>query len=223
MYSNKFNHDWTLSTEQESALKDYCLSAKMITDIGAGDLELSKKCIKLGAEIVYAVDYEFPQKDLKNYNIVKVKHDLSSGLPIINRDKYLNAIISWPQGELDFDTLSEYGMQHINHPNWLKILPELKSVLYLGKNCDGHTSGLPIFWAILAGWECRYLIPDKANNMVLYTNQKRIKEHPLNIEEFYAFSGGNLEYKPNTEVSFGKYNDEMKQILAGWRKSVGLQ
>ena len=110
------------------------------------------------------------------------------------------------------------------YPLWEKILPHFYSIIYLGSNHNGITCGLPKFWAILAGMKCVTMFPDKKNNMIFYINEKRTKEEPLNSEEINGLSAiPKRKFLEKTALHKSEINDQLVEILAAWRNSIGLK
>jgi hypothetical protein len=139
---------WHLTVEQEHALKA-AVQGKVIHDLGAGDLSLSKEMIRFGARKVIAVEKELQEFPVpfshKLFPVSCYFHDYKA--PIAT------AVVSWP---VNWET------------KLVPLLERAKSIVYLGKNTDGSMCGTAeMFRHFLTRSLCAY-VPSVENTLMVY-------------------------------------------------------
>lgn len=133
-----------LNEEQCERLAPF-VKGKVVLDLGAGDLSLSRVLVQMGAKVV-AVDKEDPGVVVPGVRFVRSYfHDLRERAPV--------AFVSWP----------------VNwHSDIVPILVASTTVIYLGKNTDGTACGDPNLWEHLRAREVLAYVPDRRNTMAIY-------------------------------------------------------
>ena len=135
----------TLNTAHRKALRK-ALRGKIVHDLGAGDLELSRELLTLGASRVYAID--------------KMEHRGRLGRGLHYKRSYFHDL----RGPLDTIFLS----WPINHDVGLApLLRAAKTIVYLGKNTDGMMCGTPDIFATMICRELLDYVPDRKNCLVI--------------------------------------------------------
>jgi hypothetical protein len=117
------------------------VKGKIVHDLGAGDLELSRELLILGAREVYAIDKEPRPKPRPWPKHLHYKQDYFAN---INRRLDI-AFLSWP----------------INHDvNLFPLVTTAGIVAYLGKNTDGSMCGTPRLFEVMVRRELLAYVPD---------------------------------------------------------------
>lgn len=150
------------------------LIGRVIYDLGAGDLELARECLSLGATHVVAIDKEgLPRQ--KVAGVTKRRVSFAEF-----KDPAPTVALSWPV-------------------NWvveglLRIVRQAERVIYLGTNTDGMACGTKILWEHLAVREVLVHVPDRRNTLIVYggmllKSRKLLPEEyaSLNTDEVYSF------------------------------------
>jgi hypothetical protein len=160
-----------LTPTQRQAIQVH-VSGKTVHDVGAGDLELSKELLALGARRVVAIDKEEMPSPPKGIITVKSYfYDFTEPVQ--------TAFISWPV-------------------NWavlgLKpILERAPTVIYLGSNVDGRMCGIQKMWEQFSIREVLEYVPDPANTLIIYGSTRRKRSlfpeeyAALNLEKIWTF------------------------------------
>ena len=140
-----------LSLLQRRVLRPF-VKGKEIHDLGAGDLDLSKQLLKLGASRVHAYDKDFPDRNYTaqaplGMSIAQARfEELKGPFPII--------FLSWPQ----------------NCPNAaLTIHASLceEMLIYQGSNHGGSCCGHPNLFKVMVQRELLAYIPDQKNDLIV--------------------------------------------------------
>jgi hypothetical protein len=136
-----------LNAAQRKVLGQH-VRGKIIHDLGAGDLTLSRELLSLGAAEVYAIDKEskptswtWPRK--LHYKQAYF-HNVTSRMETI--------FMSWP----------------VNHE--ANLLPHILGagmVIYLGKNTDGSACGTPGLFEVMVRRELLAYEPDRKNCLIV--------------------------------------------------------
>lgn len=160
------------------------LVGKTVHDLGAGDLELARECLSLGAGHVVAIDKE------RNFSLPRAKiTKLHMSFAEFN-DPAPTVILSWP----------------VNHPahGLLRLVKEAETVVYLGTNTDGMACGTKPLWKHLATRKVLAHVPVRENTLIVYgallgKSRKVLPEEyaALNTDEIYSFDS---LYGPNPVV-----------------------
>ncbi len=130
---------------------------KVVHDLGAGNLALSKALLSMGARQVIAVDKE----------AVKGVHDqrtqaVPQRIQVVQRyfaqyqEPIDTAFVSWPANNVSSDNAL------------VKLLRRAERVIYLGKNTDHSMCGTPVLFGHLV---CRKLLayaPQRENTLIVY-------------------------------------------------------
>lgn len=130
------------------------VKGKVVIDVGAGDLSLSKQLLKLGAKKIIAVDKQLPSKtSVQGIELVpSYFHEF-----VRTRKRWDVAFISWPV-------------------NWeieglVPIIHRSETVILLSKNTDGTACGFKHMWQTLARREIEYAIPHIRNWLHIYSGE----------------------------------------------------
>jgi len=150
------------------------VKSRTVYDLGAGDLQLSRTLVDLGALKVVAIDKEAPLS-WDGEPRIEVRrtyfHDIKDVEPIEI------AFVSWPSNYVDWGLINLIG--------------RAQQVIYLGKNTDGTSCGsLPLF----EHFKTRELlghIPTRPNTLLVYGEQNFKRVSPLVGEEI---AGGTTVY-----------------------------
>ena len=140
-----------LTKEQEKTLKPF-LQGKDVTDLGAGDLSLSRELLRLGAKTVDAYDKDdipqgYPRNLPRGLTFRKALfHELKGPFPVL--------FVSWP----------------VNQPNpSLTIHASLceEILIYLGKNDQGTACGHPNLFKVMVQRELLAHVPGKRSDLII--------------------------------------------------------
>jgi hypothetical protein len=148
----------TLSKAQCKAVRPY-VEGRTVHDIGAGDLEIAKRIIDLGAEHIVAVDKE-RSPCLPSNRITRIWSTFEEFA-----DPTPTSIISWPV---------TCGV-----PGLLRIIAGSETVIYLGKNTDGLVCGFQELWEHLSEREVLAHVPEKENTLIVYGQVQGVLHDPL--------------------------------------------
>ena len=137
----------TLDPQQKKALRPF-IKGKVLHDLGAGDLELAKVLLTLGAEHIHAYDKLPKPKNLPEKVTYQrgYFHELRGPFPVI--------FLSWP----------------VNYPSVeLTIQASLceEMLIYLGKNTDGAACGQPNLFRVMTQRELLAYVPTRANTLIV--------------------------------------------------------
>lgn len=149
---------------QQRQVVSLCVKGEDVLDVGAGDLNLTKELVKLGANTVVALDKEFP-RGLK----------YSSKISLVQAYFYVYtkpskvSFVSWPVNR------ETKGL--------LEILETSEVVVYLGKNTDGVACGSTSMWDHLLCREVLHHCPSRENTLIVYGPQ-RVPKREMLPEEF---------------------------------------
>lgn len=150
------------------------VSNRVVTDLGAGDLFLSKQLLALGANSVIAVDKERYTKKIPS----KITYKQALFSKII--DPIDIAFISWPS----------------NYENHLTPLAShANTIIYLGKNTDGSACGTPSLFQHFLLRSVLIYIPDRANTLIIYGSPLNSPRLPLGEEAAAIFQQDILSYE----------------------------
>lgn len=138
-----------LSAAQSTALSIY-VRGRVVHDLGAGDLELSRKLIKLGARRVHAVD-----KLEKFYYASKLDAGLSY------KSCYFHELPDTPMDVLFMSWPVNY------EANLLPHVLRAGMVIYLGKNTDGSACGTPGLFEVMLRRKLHAYVPARKNSLVI--------------------------------------------------------
>ncbi len=138
--------DGLLFPEQEKALAPL-LKKRVVTDFGAGDLQMARTCLRLGAKHVIAVDKAPWGKPTKRITVVaQYFHQYRKPIDVL--------LLSWP----------------INHhcAGLIEAVARAETVVYLGKNTDGSACGTPLLFSNLLVREVLVHVPHYRNTLIVY-------------------------------------------------------
>src|SRR3989344_3167480 len=133
-----------LSQVQKNLLKPF-IQGKIVHDLGAGDLALSREILALGAEKVIAVDKNIlPSSKDPRLEIVTLDfRDFAGCIDV--------AFVSWPS----------------NWPTDLHwVIHSTKIVIYLGSNMDGNMCGYKKLWGVFAQRDVLAYSLDRQNTLI---------------------------------------------------------
>ncbi len=136
-----------LNPAQRAAVARH-VRGKVVHDLGAGDLGLSRELLRFGAAKVYAVD-RAPKPPLspwpkRLHYMQSYFHDVFDRMDVI--------FASWP----------------VNHEaNLLPHLLAAGTIIYLGCNTGGSACGTPGLFEVLVRRELLDYIPDRHNSLVV--------------------------------------------------------
>jgi hypothetical protein len=150
-----------LSKKQLEALQPH-VSGRHVHDLGAGNLELSKALLSLGAQKVTAIDKIVMTPTDPRIEVRKAYfHDLDDLAPDV-------AFISWP----------------VNHdqPELFRVLRAATKVIYLGKNSDGTSCGHPTLFRDLLKRELLTYVPERDNTLIVGGRTLEVPREPTGEE-----------------------------------------
>lgn len=162
-----------LSPEQQAAIRPF-VEEKVVHDLGAGDLTLSKWLIEAGAKQVVAID----------------RNDAEGGFDSLGR------LIRWVCRFHEYE--DPIDVAFMSWPvNWTVSLDTLANrariVIYLGSNLDGSACGDPSLWTALSQREVLVHLPHPKNTLIVYgpgaANREPLPEEfaALNQERIYSY------------------------------------
>lgn len=164
-----------LSKAQLQAIKPYVKDCE-VHDLGAGDLEVSKKLVGLGASNVVAVDREINFRQGKRISKVAASfEEFAADHP----GSLSTSLISWPV-------------------NWkvsglVELVARSEVVLYLGSNSSGSACGFCELWEHLSKRTVIEYVPERENTLIIYGRDTLERENlpeewaALNQEEMWSF------------------------------------
>lgn len=159
------------------------VKGRVVHDLGAGDLELARLMLTLGAKRVHAIDrIEVARSSLLQKGL-SYKRAYFHDLPKTPMDVLFT---SWP----------------INHDSG--IVPHVEragKVIYLGCNTGGSMCGMPDLFAAMIRRELLAYVPDRHNSLVIVGKHLEGPRAPtgeelagLNIQsEYYSFENAEAE------------------------------
>lgn len=142
-----------LSDTQGEVLTHY-VRGKIVHDLGAGDLKLSKKLVKCGALGVVAVDKE--KARTKNKKIQFVHSDFAE----MRHIQATTIFLSWPAME------PQLGLQ--------QILNRAQTIVYLGKNTDGLQCGWPELFQGFLKRELLEYVEEDSNSLIILGKKLKV-------------------------------------------------
>ena len=157
----------SLTSKQAEVVRTY-VQGKRVTDLGAGDLFLSKAILRLGATEIDAVDRYLPVRAPKRINRIEARFHEWEGTPEV-------AFVSWPVNW-------EVGLP--------AVLRRAPTVIYLGTNVGGTVCGDEHLWRYLTTREVLAYEPDPSNSLIVYG--PREVERRLVGEEWAGLDHGRL-------------------------------
>jgi hypothetical protein len=159
------------------------VKGREVTDLGAGDLTLSRLCVHLGAKSVIAIDKEVLWNDPNSVFVAACTPEIK-----VYRCHFTEyradidvAVLAWP----------------INHDCGLdQLVDRADVVIYLGKCTDGTMCGTPRLWYNLSCREVLSHKPDRSNTLIVYGPKRDDTRLPLleeragiNSDRLYAYVG----------------------------------
>lgn len=159
------------------------VKGQIVHDLGAGDLELARLMLTLGAKRVHAVDKAEIGPSQLRQKALSFKRGYFHDLPKTPMDVLFT---SWP----------------INHDSG--IVPHVEragKVIYLGCNTGGSMCGTPELFAAMVRRELLAYVPDRHNSLVVVGKPLEGPRAPtgeelagLNItSEYYSFENAEAE------------------------------
>jgi hypothetical protein len=135
--------------KQEQVLQKH-VRGQVVTDLGAGDLDLARRLLGLGAQHVRCIDKE-PKPRLKRWP-ANLSYDQSYFHNMKDEASFDVAFVSWPS----------------NHEtNVLPLLMKAQVVVYLGKNTDGSACGTVGIFQHFVTRELLDYSPDRENSLII--------------------------------------------------------
>ena len=120
-----------------------------VCDLGAGNLELSRELLDLGAASVHAID----------------KRDQPEIDPWPDRLRYTKTYFNTVRGP--FDVLFLSWPANVLDPEVLRLIQTARKVVYLGKCTDGSMCGHPALFGLLIRRRLLDYVPDRANCLIV--------------------------------------------------------
>lgn len=166
-----------LNAAQSSIVKRF-VAGRQVMDLGAGDFELSRCLVDLGASKVYAVEratrhggilevgtpYEavtVVAAGLKSLGRVARHKKRAEELPPVTHRGIDVALVSWPSPEdSKFSAHADYSL--------LEPIRKARTVIYLGSNVDGTICGSKRLYQHLAKRRVFAHEPDRRNTLIVY-------------------------------------------------------
>lgn len=138
-----------LNARQEKALRPL-IKDRVVHDLGAGDLQLTKRLVGFGARQVIAVDVLDPRSVVVPPGVQYVQS------PFLDFKGEIDvAFISWPANH------SSVGLS--------ALARRAASVIYLGKNTDGSMCGTSDLFCHLVMRKVEVYVPDRVNTLIGYS------------------------------------------------------
>lgn len=126
------------------------VKGRTVYDLGAGDLQLSKELVDLGALKVVAIDKEAPFS-WKGDPRIEVRRAYFHAI----KDEPIEvAFVSWPSNYVDWDLI--------------RLVSRAQQVVYLGKNTDGTSCGSVNLFEHFMTRELVGHAPDRPNTLLVY-------------------------------------------------------
>jgi CheY-like chemotaxis protein len=152
---------------------------KIIHDLGAGDLGLALKLLRLGAAKIIAIDKEYNRKIFNGVPPeIELRHQFFQDM----HDEIDIAFVSWP---------SNYNNGLLN------VLMQTKIILYLGKNTDGSACGTPSLFRYLTTRKIQIHVCSRHNTLICYTDHLDEPRKKLLQEEDAAINS-HIDQEPVT-------------------------
>lgn len=190
-----------LSAAQRKILKPV-VQGVHLHDLGAGECDLSRELLKLGAEHITAVDSSF-------YGVPA--HRKITQAKSLFRDyvgKIDAAFISWP--------INNSASTHL-----IRLLKSTPLVIYLGKNSDGWCCGSPDFFRHLAKRIIVEHVPEIDNTLTIYGQHRGDSNRLLTGEEIGGINTqGPWTFAMTEELARAgiRYNDLEKALVLPKKK-----
>jgi hypothetical protein len=162
-----------LSKKQLEALRPH-VKGRHVHDLGAGNLEMAKALLRLGAKRVTAIDKAEAVTTNPRIEVVKAYfHDLGDLTPDV-------AFVSWP----------------VNHdqPGLFRVLRAATKVIYLGKNSDGTSCGHPTLFRDLLNRELLTYVPERENTLIVGGQTLMVPREPTGEERANFSTSTILQY-----------------------------
>jgi len=178
---------------KQSTIVRHFVAGRQVLDLGAGDFELSRCLVDLGARKVYAVErstrhggvlevgtpYEnitVVAAGLKSLGRVARHKKRAEELPPITHRGIDVALVSWPSPEdSKFSAHADYSL--------LDPIRRAKVVIYLGSNMDGTVCGSKRLYQHLGRRQVLAHEPDRRNTLIVYGGLLRGEHRDLLPEE----------------------------------------
>lgn len=167
---------------QRQAIRGY-VRGRVVHDLGAGDLTLSRELLRLGARRVIAHDKCF-NVGARSKSLKDVRWGWSTrqkNCPLELRQGYFQdyvgrpprlALLSWP---VNYDGI---GLA--------ELVERIPTVMYLGTNVGGSACGGDDLWEHLRRREVLTYVADRKNTLIIYGGA--VKDRPPHGEELAALS-----------------------------------
>lgn len=154
---------------------DSFVKGKVVYDLGAGDLKLSKAMLSLGANQVYAIDKEGlhdPRQPIDKLTFFEGYFDMFIEEHPELPEKDAVAFVSWPA----------------NHKlgGLLDLMEKFETIIYLGKNTDGRSCGWPGFFHKMYLRPVLAHVPWKRNTLIIWgkhDDKLAVEHRQLVLEE----------------------------------------
>lgn len=170
-----------LDKEQQVVVQEF-VSGHEVMDLGAGDLELSKQLLLLGAQSVVAVDKMLPRQAPEGVELLEdLIHNVKRRCGVV----FVSWLINWPAGAT-------------------KILEETETVIYLGKNTEGSLCGCLEVWRHLRGRELLRQVATPRNTLLVY-GPRQVSRLPVG-EELAAWDRAKTYRYDEARRVCGEYN-----------------
>ena len=178
-----------IAKEFEKPLKE-AIKGKTVLDLGAGDLEIAKALLELGAKHIVAVDRDgFGRKYHPKIDTHHMYFD--QFMTMKKRPKWDVLFMSWP---CNWDL-----------PGVQQLLDVSKKIIIISKCTDGSMCGTPKLWRYLSELEVVWCIPHPKNVLTIYNN-KTVEKRPLTGEEHAGI------YEDKQEYSFWELHEYTRPL-----------
>jgi hypothetical protein len=138
--------------------------AKIVHDLGAGDLILSRELLDLGARRVYAIDKE-DKPSIKPWP--RGLHYKQEYFHNLSQTKMDTIFLSWP----------------INHEtNLVPLIRGAGTLIYLGCNTGGTACGTPGLFLAMVSRKLLAYVPDPRNSLIIVGESLRAPREPTGEE-----------------------------------------
>lgn len=140
---------WGTLNEKQAECVAGLVRDRDVTDLGAGDLELARQLLWLGALTVRAIDKALPQT-APSYRLITLDRE-----PFVTNPHSPDiAFVSWPTNQ--------------NGTGIVRLLERASMVILLGKCTDGTMCGGADLWDHVADREVLAYLPDRPNTLIVY-------------------------------------------------------
>lgn len=154
-----------LYAEQELIVRRY-VQGHDVHDLGAGQLGMSKKLIELGAHTVTAVDKDYESRMHLYGTFPRITLVGETFEQYARHEHYIDvAFVCWPEC---------YQQRGI-----VRLLMNVRTIIYLGTNFDGTACGSTEMWEHLRHNEVLAYVPHRFNNLIVYNGTRWIARRPL--------------------------------------------